>query len=87
MRLFCAGDLAIKIKTVARTTVFSETSEGVNLTNSDLMVLGYGNRAILSNGFRLAPSQRGHVSARESKMIKILTLLKLIIEVLLTLLR
>ena len=61
--------------------------EGVNLTNSDLMVLGYGNRAILSNGFRLAPSQRGHVSARESRMIKILTLLKLIIEVLLTLLR
>mgnify|MGYP006955133451 CR=1 FL=1 len=61
--------------------------EGVNLTNSPLD-LGYGNRAILSNGFRLASSQRGHVSARESKMmIKILTLLKLIIEVLLALLR
>ena len=73
----------IKEKSGASNTgQFSEKSEGAKVSNS-LMVLGYEKRLTMSNVFLLAPSQRGHVSAKERAKMKVLCyIIKLIIAVL-----
>ena len=52
------------------------------------MVLGYENGLRLSTGFQSAPSQRGHVSAKERAMMRVLIyIIKLIIVVLMSVFR